>query len=953
MPFHKAVRISKMSEEELLRFVAVRAPERQDPVKKNVLSLEKTASKGFLEGLRAEDKNPRELAKTFIEKGNFVNPEDTDIPFIPVLLGLYDTMSTAPQNSDYRSIVENGLVSLLKVSNATNLKDLLASNEWKSMLARVSDSLVALGFFQKTDITSATPYERILAVADIYAEAHCDGTDKATGWQLNAVPALNSPLVRPAKPREGDKEEEKEDLSEQEAMLGKVETLRKAIKFMISLPAEKFDTETIERETNENNDALRRNDEDAPKFRRAFARTTFKIKDSSFMDAPELREVVALKSKQFGLANTVESVLRVLRHDERQIYSNLVAHPSFQVRGTLLTNPTVVRNQLFGSSISRKLFNPTALLRPKLKIPSLDFIMKPRYGFLGLGELLVVRQKLMRYRARDVSYIENVLRGQSKEREHRRKRTTEETLFREEEIKKEEQHDLQTTTRFELKNEVTNEVESKLKAKGGVKVKARLGPFVEMEANAGISYEQAKKEGRKKAVSFSRETIEKASSKYSERVLESRRLRLVEEVEETNKHVLSGGSTSNLTGIYQWVEKQYQAQVYNYGLREMYEFFLPEPALYYIQSLVTKGEVDGNHPKPPPEFTVQPSDIEPSNYLTYAALFNASEIPQAPEDFTRIGEAKYGDAEETNRQFSTGFTIDIPDGYEYAGYNASWYYWYYDGGVFSFSGSSSFNDPGKVPFTIFGKNVSVWTLWVEVTCRVTESYMNDWRLKVWGALLTGYNQMKNEYEEAQATAAVQEGVEIVGRNPLANERIVRDEIQRQCLSAFTNSSLGDQNGIVGSNVNWFNAYERGLFARFMQQAFEWQNMSYVFYPYFWARKVRWLELFNIEDTDPEFQEFLQSGMARVVVPVRPGFEGHVEHFKRSGKVWSGRSPPIHGDPDFVSVITEIKEQKGAPGDEEPVGEPWTVTLPTNLVAVSHESHLPDFSEEFDASFAGV
>lgn len=57
----------------------------------------------------------------------------------------------------------------------------------------------------------------------------------------------------------------------------------------------------------------------------------------------------------------------------------------------------------------------------------------------------------------------------------------------------------------------------------------------------------------------------------------------------------------------------------------------------------------------------------------------------------------------------------------------------------------------------------------------------------------------------------------------------------------------------------------------MEQAFEWDIMSYNFYPYFWGNKADWKTLYQSESIDPLFRSFLQSGMARVVATVHPGF----------------------------------------------------------------------------------
>src|SRR5690606_12063853 len=51
------------------------------------------------------------------------------------------------------------------------------------------------------------------------------------------------------------------------------------------------------------------------------------------------------------------------------------------------------------------------------------------------------------------------------------------------------------------------------------------------------------------------------------------------------------------------------------------------------------------------------------------------------------------------------------------------------------------------------------------------------------------------------------------------------------------------------------------FVKFMDQAFEWENISYHFYPYYWGNKYDWKKMYNTAEGDPLFNSFLQSGMA--------------------------------------------------------------------------------------------
>ena len=70
-----------------------------------------------------------------------------------------------------------------------------------------------------------------------------------------------------------------------------------------------------------------------------------------------------------------------------------------------------------------------------------------------------------------------------------------------------------------------------------------------------------------------------------------------------------------------------------------------------------------------------------------------------------------------------------------------------------------------------------------------------------------------------------------------------------------------------------------------------------------------------QDTDPQFEAFLKAGAARVVVPVRPGFEAALAHYQETGDVWMGEEmPDMFGD-NYLSIIDEIKAANFAPGKE--------------------------------------
>lgn len=145
------------------------------------------------------------------------------------------------------------------------------------------------------------------------------------------------------------------------------------------------------------------------------------------------------------------------------------------------------------------------------------------------------------------------------------------------------------------------------------------------------------------------------------------------------------------------------------------------------------------------------------------------------------------------------------------------------------------------------------------------------------------------------------------------------------------------------------ATKEGKYIQFFEQGFEWEQMTYLFYPYYWARKKEWVNILRRNENDPLFGKFLQAGAARVHVPVRPGYEKAILHYLNTGgEIWNGDDVPAPDDPMYVSIIDEIMEADGNFQGGVVEGEPWLSKVPTSLVYLTHgdtPNDLPDFSGE--------
>jgi hypothetical protein len=233
----------------------------------------------------------------------------------------------------------------------------------------------------------------------------------------------------------------------------------------------------------------------------------------------------------------------------------------------------------------------------------------------------------------------------------------------------------------------------------------------------------------------------------------------------------------------------------------------------------------------------------------------------------------------------------------------------------------------------------------------TAEELDRWRLATYKKIRMAYDDAITKYE--QAVAALQAAAEAraaaesrrpYGAPPAENLRTINTELKKHCITIITQQWYDAFDAIRGGTPPYFDfedAIAEGAYIRFFEQAFEWDQMQYVFYPYFWGRKDKWVSRFVKQDIDPTFIDFLRAGSARVVVPVRPGFEKAVTHFIETGKIWGGEGePPLIHNPLYVSIIDEIRERTGAPKGEVPVGEPWDVRVPTALVLLRDGGTLP-------------
>jgi hypothetical protein len=589
----------------------------------------------------------------------------------------------------------------------------------------------------------------------------------------------------------------------------------------------------------------------------------------------------------------------------------------------------------------------------------------------GIGDLLVVRHSHKSYELGAIAHIENVLAGEARERVHRRLDRTEELQLSETERIEIDERDLQTTERFELVTETSNEVNSQTELEIGLQVSASYGP-VRADASFGYTSSTARADASRQATTSSRETVNRAVKRTTERTRELRQRLTIREIEETNRHRIENTTDTNLSGIYRWIDHVETVGVYNYGTRLMIEVHVPEPGAW----LRWATTVISSPPPPPPTLPDgsplnNPGQLTPTNYLAIAGRQGASVQPP-PELYTTVGlnltqEYQQNTPGSTTPAFlfyKSDKTLKVKDNYKGVRVMGVLYAsaWKFDVNIAI--GATHFNDPspggampltlniplvpavdGDVPIAFVINNAWGYTLALELICQRTDRALELWQLSTFTAIWQAYDQRRSAWEEAQSVAAISAGVGIRGRNPETNRHIERAELKKGAISLLAGSPLDSFGAVTPGTaseptIDALAAVGQGQIISFYEQAFEWEQLTYTLYPYFWGRHDVWQDGFGGEnDPDPRHDAFLRAGVARVVVPVRPAFEWVALHFLATGKLWlGGKAPPI-GDPLYVSIANELIAAETADRGGALVGSTWEERTPTTLVYLQADAVL--------------
>lgn len=678
-----------------------------------------------------------------------------------------------------------------------------------------------------------------------------------------------------------------------------------------------------------------------------------------------------------------------------------------------------------------------------------------------LGDLKVVKQWLRGYRVGEIARIVNIMSGEDKTRSLKVIDRRMDALAFSSDAAERQSSERQSTDKYEIKQEAENVLKMQVNAtaNANTSVQYEQGYKIQVNVGASFAYANSSDASRRSANAFAREVVDKAVSQVERRTSQSRSITTTFETrdEDLQKYVNTQPGAVHVSGIYRWLDKRYEAQLYNFGKRWMLEFVIPEPAAFLVESRLQAMAKDMRLPKPPeaPTYetvlvvnpitgeTLTPGMISPEVFAALSSRYDLSVFiyPAARRAISLINSESNSNVFVQNNLGNDVWTAktytlnlgDIPSGYAMTQLIAR--------GTIDFEGrigagggevSTEAKNDNRIVMTLGGVGIydhadnglSGWrwqpntidipngiplsssSLQLTIGLQDAREYhltldaelshvsFASFQTAVYRRLVqaeearigpinearrVAYESARTEYFNALGELNALTVTELIqGRSEAFNASVIREELKRQCVSliarefdietgddilsaltplrerpvvmGYPTFAAGDRAGrpyaefaktsfsVDVPSLDIPQAQRHARFVQFLEQGFEWVQLSYVCYPYFWGRQPKWLELMNrLDYADGQMSAFLRAGAARVLIAVTPGYYDAVMYFLATREPWGGGSAPVIGDPLFIPIHEEIRKQQDDLANAVADGPSWFFTVPTSLVYLQDSS----------------
>lgn len=617
---------------------------------------------------------------------------------------------------------------------------------------------------------------------------------------------------------------------------------------------------------------------------------------------------------------------------------------------------------------------------------------------LGIGELMIVREKPLSYEAGEIARIENVMKRSYHElREEDRlvqieqKHQIQEHLEDRDFILDQQQH-------FDLGQELSNLAdgieEEFLFTAGDAEEKAKNAETGltktysnDQEILSGGFTLDIKPNGNytSQAIRFAKDLTGKVSRTLRQKRQESNSSEIQKEKSLLNRRIYDNKENDeNITAIYRWVNKLSEARLINIGHRLIIEFVVPDPAKNFIGN-----EQNKLRPISPAEELIKNlsyTDITPEIYRELAAHYPVENIINPPKAY------QYISASLQKHPLNVQTLVEIPEGYQATKAHVSAVYG--EGNLEGFIGNTSFSSiqhssgknksrrkgnsleenepsyqpiPPDVPAEIqsFQENLDLSLGAVSldseklVTTQDSRLYLDhqiplsvlstseffnvnidilcerkEEHLRVWQ--LSAYRSIIDAYEK-------QAKIEITSYQEERERKQERQIIINQLIQV-----CGEQ--LLQLIEPPPNAWEKGDFMRFVRQVFLWEEIVYSLYdssPFSSPGSTPdWADDFQQRDNLPDFNQFLHAKAAKVHVAVRREFEQDALFLiGLQGRQWAGLNMDAPIKEHYLFYANELLFDHQEDQSEGQEIKTWNMRTPTHMQILQKDGNLPELYEQ--------
>ncbi|GAB3359335.1 hypothetical protein [Lysobacter tyrosinilyticus] len=679
-----------------------------------------------------------------------------------------------------------------------------------------------------------------------------------------------------------------------------------------------------------------------------------------------------------------------------------------------------------------------------------------------LGDLKVVKQWLRGYRVGEIARIVNIMSGEEKTRSTQVTERRVDALSYTTDASETNTSERQSTDKYDIKQEAETALKTQLNvnANASTSIQYESGYKIQTNIGAGFAYANSGEVSRRSANAFAREVMDKAVSQVERRTSQSRSITTTYETidKDRQKYTNTEQGARHVSGIYRWLDKRYEAQLFNYGKRWMLEFIIPEPAAFLVQARLQAAARDMRLPRPPEAPQLEGVDIRNPltgqpllaaqittdvfdalavrydlSAFTYPAPTRKVSLINQANNTNMFSQANLGDDQWTSATYRVAMDEQAVDyaltqisarGYiEFTGrvgqgggedqteskndnyivltVDGTQVFDHADNGLGGWHWQPKIITVDALPISGAGLDLTIalqdgnhYGLTLDAELSLKDASRETFKIAVYNhirqleqdrvgpineARRVAHESARSEYLNALAELRALTVNELIqGRSEAFNAGVIREELKRHCVSMIAHEfdadasddvlvaipgvgespvqmtyptfDAGDHNGqpyarfdtpsleVEFPFLRIDEAARRGRLVQFLEQAFEWRQITYVTYPYFWARRPKWLEMMNrLDYADSAMSDFLRAGSARVLVAVTPGYYDAVMYFLATREPWSGGAAPVIGDPLFIPVHEEIRKQQDDLEGAKPEGDPWPFTVPTALLYLQDSS----------------